>query len=305
MIRTVALLQMLVAWALPLPALAAGHSTTVFAAAPPTCTAVQLTATIFWQGATGSLAGPILLTNRGHAPCSLTGKPNVALRGDGQNLPVQRVSIGSSDLQMPVQHLVLIPGARADVQLQWLNWCGRSFPGGVRPVIRIDHTTVRPKWQGPARLGVATARCDAPDAPSLLYVGPYEPFDDPLAWTVDTYYDAIADGHLTSAYHQLALAGRPAYQRFVLGYRGTTRVVLDLLAAPGYQIRRGQDTYSCIAIHLTADQRDGLIERYGGWYMAEEDAHGVTSLILAGSSIRRDSPAMLPSAALCSARIPA
>src|SRR5437763_16599105 len=54
----------------------------------PSCTAARVTIEAGWEGATGSLAGGVVVTNTGSSACVLDGPPGVQLRagaatGDG------------------------------------------------------------------------------------------------------------------------------------------------------------------------------------------------------------------------------
>jgi hypothetical protein len=94
----------------------------------------------------------------------------------GRRLPIRQRPWPRSPndlLRTPVR--VLAPGERAGVELRWLNRCGRPRETQlVRPVldVRFAKTTelrVRAGRMGPPR-------CDAPSAPSILYVSrPLQP----------------------------------------------------------------------------------------------------------------------------------
>jgi len=140
----------------------------------PSATVEELTATATWQGATGSLAGRILFTNRGSAPLTLQGVPQVAIQDvAGATLEVQAEPMPGSGAVLPV---TLLPGGRAEVPFVWRNYCGPklagplslrvTLPGGQQVIAPVLDPTGAPLGDTP--------RCDEANAPSSLAVGAFE-----------------------------------------------------------------------------------------------------------------------------------
>lgn len=104
----------------------------------PACTASQLRASLFLQGATMSLVGPISLVNRSSQPCSLLGRPRLSFANATSKWQETRwrPSLGNptpfDPLAPPRGSLrALAPGEHVSVMLWWSNWCGRGArPGG-------------------------------------------------------------------------------------------------------------------------------------------------------------------------------
>jgi hypothetical protein len=103
----------------------------------PACTASQLHASLFMQGASMSLVGPISIVNRSSQPCSLLGRPKLSFAGATSKWRETPWTNGSfsipfDPLAPPVGSLrALRPGEHVSVQLWWSNWCGRGAkPGG-------------------------------------------------------------------------------------------------------------------------------------------------------------------------------
>ncbi|HVS85621.1 MAG TPA: DUF4232 domain-containing protein, partial [Gaiellaceae bacterium] len=97
----------------------------------PACRASQLRPDLFLQGATGSLAGGLDLTNRSRTACSLLGRPRLSLAGGAfpwrLGKPPAGLSLGQDPLADPVGSLrALAPGKTADVLVWWSNWCGAA-----------------------------------------------------------------------------------------------------------------------------------------------------------------------------------
>jgi hypothetical protein len=102
----------------------------------PACAASQLAATLSLQGATGSLAGGITITNRSSQPCALVGRPKLSFAGatskwretrwhGGANIPFDPLAPPLGSLR------ALAPGRHVSVGIWWSNWCGAgSRPNG-------------------------------------------------------------------------------------------------------------------------------------------------------------------------------
>lgn len=135
----------------------------------PQCTAAQLRASAFFQGATGSLAGGVKLRNVSARACTLAGFPRLRLTDErGRSLPVAvghsrpRWEFSTAPGNWPYQ--TIAPGKSSGFDVWWSNWCGKparlvfrvALPGGSR----------KAAWPtGP--------RCDAPGEPSGVTVSPY------------------------------------------------------------------------------------------------------------------------------------
>jgi hypothetical protein len=155
--------------------------------APP-CAADALRAHLTLQGATGSLVGGVSLLNDGSAPCSLSGWPTVSFTGNAA--AATRVKINDlAHTATPIDVLAdplgslraLARGKSAGVTLWWSNWCGPGAtptgssgtpPTGIKFSFASGTSLVVPLGQAP--------RCDQPQSPSLLSVGPFAPAEHHL-----------------------------------------------------------------------------------------------------------------------------
>jgi len=104
----------------------------------PACTASQLGAILFLEGASMSFGGPISLVNRSSQPCSLLGRPKLSFAGATSRW---RETTGNRNPLSPTQFdplapprgslRALAPGEHVSVLLWWSNWCGAGAkPGG-------------------------------------------------------------------------------------------------------------------------------------------------------------------------------
>jgi hypothetical protein len=137
----------------------------------PTCRSAALEARLGLQGATGSLAGGVSLTNRAGEPCSLRGR--VAVRFLDGSDPAG-VDLTTFAPQQP-EPGVSIPSLRAlrrgesvFVRIWWSNWCGEPSP--TKLGLRLPSGDVID-----LALGTGAPRCDAPARPTSLAVGRAEP----------------------------------------------------------------------------------------------------------------------------------
>jgi hypothetical protein len=147
------------------------------------CRARNLRAHLFLQGATGSLVGGVNLVNTGSRPCSLLGWPTVSLAGSataGEQWRVKRLAASPSPVEAiadpPGSLQALRPGKAAGTAIVWSNWCGPgSTPAGspgVPPTklllgLMSGTTIAIPLTHAP--------RCDQPNDPSTVSVGPFTP----------------------------------------------------------------------------------------------------------------------------------
>jgi photosystem II stability/assembly factor-like uncharacterized protein len=143
---------------------------TVTPPAVPPCRVGQLSAAGGWQGATGSMAGVIWITNTGTTPCSLSGRPSIRLLDDrGQQLDVQ--ASDSQDGLSPAS-VTLLPGIERGAQFTvvWRNWCGNATPLTVQVVLPQSQELLRVADQGFS----SRPRCDQRSAGSAISIGQFE-----------------------------------------------------------------------------------------------------------------------------------
>jgi Protein of unknown function (DUF4232) len=120
-------------------------------------------------GATMSDLGSVTLTNKGGVACSLpTTVPRVTIIMRGRPLEVRQDpwSQSSAARSLPAQPVrVLKPGKKAEIWLQWRNWCSRpSAAESVRLVIALRFTNglhLRAPTTGPS-----------PSPPACVTTGP-------------------------------------------------------------------------------------------------------------------------------------
>jgi hypothetical protein len=146
--------------------------------APP-CRAAQLGSRLSLQGATGSLAGGVDLTNDGRRACALLGRPVVSFLGATEPVMVKAAApqTGPDDalLDPPGSLRALAPGKTAFVSLWWSNWCGRGANAGGRagPPPRA----IRLGLPGGTAVVLPlrrASRCDDPHVPSTVQVGLFQ-----------------------------------------------------------------------------------------------------------------------------------
>lgn len=150
--------------------------------APP-CKATDLHAHLFLQGATGSLVGGITLLNAGSAACSLVGRPIFSFTGAAaaaERWRVKKLAASPAPPDVladpPGSLRALQPGKSAGVQVFWSNWCGPgSMPAGGSGA---PPDAIVLGLAGGTSISVPVAhapRCDAPQYPSTVSVGPFTP----------------------------------------------------------------------------------------------------------------------------------
>jgi hypothetical protein len=141
----------------------------------PACTASQLRGKLGIEGVGfGALGGPLMVMNRGSAPCALVGMPKLSFAGATSKWRLGRRGQPPSvhDPLTPQQGSLraLAPGRWAATYLLWSNWCGRgssslssdpgrppralvlSAPGGGRISIAsnlLHHQSTTPICQAP------------------------------------------------------------------------------------------------------------------------------------------------------------
>lgn len=289
------------------------------------CDARTLSAS--WQNmpAMESSGGFVYLTNRSGAPCDFEAPPQVRLFPDtGQDyqaharcarcagaVPVAyRVDTGAG----VIRQLVVMPGQRVSLGIQWSNWCGHSI--AATPVLDLKLTNKRLPvvLHGPV--------CVNRSAPSVLSInGSYDLAGGVgvragladlrflIQSEITSYYYLGVDRHryggLCDAF---APFGRPSCGKLAAGYRHTAHVTIDRLAVPLYLIGKGHPhaVYTCVGIQLTARQTDGSITSYGGWYLMKQQVSSIqrTWIDLPGSMILRDGGLAILSRESCQGHVP-
>lgn len=126
----------------------------------------------FWQGSGGTQVGDIVLTNRGSARCMLRDTFSIQILSRRVKILPVSVVTRHATADRPVS---LVPGASAQIPLQWTNWCGGKtsflllrlhFPGSsgyLATDVRYG-SAANPRPAG-------TPPCLNSSAPSKLYVG--------------------------------------------------------------------------------------------------------------------------------------
>lgn len=154
----------------------------------PACTASQIRGKLGFEGiGFGRIGGPLMLLNRGSAPCSLVGMPKLSFAGATSmwQLGRQGQPSGARDPLTPPQGSLraLAPGRWAATYILWANWCGRgsssrtadpgqppralvlSAPGGGR--VSIGNNLLHHQSTAPI--------CQASGGPSILDASRFTP----------------------------------------------------------------------------------------------------------------------------------
>jgi len=155
--------------------------------APP-CRAGELAAQLALNGATGSLVGDVELRNAGTTPCALLGHPTISFTGAAARQETWRVrelaaSPAPPDVlaDPPGSLRSLAPGKAASVALFWSNWCGPGATPTGSPGASPDALTLRLPSGTTLTVPLSKApRCDAPQDPSTISVGPFTPAERQL-----------------------------------------------------------------------------------------------------------------------------
>ncbi len=130
------------------------------------CRASYLRASLFLNGATGSLVGGVRVTNRTGQACSIAGLPRARLAGARKTHYATVFHLGGrGGLPGSGPAGVLHSGWSATTYMQWWNWCSPTKPSIV---------LVLPRKGGTMRLHPqGTPRCDAPAKVTTLVVTPF------------------------------------------------------------------------------------------------------------------------------------
>lgn len=151
----------------------------------PKCSASQLRAVAAGTMAADTFIGAVFLANRGTAPCTLRGNPElVLLAKDGSPLDLRLASVSAAtpawvvvpvtDFQPGAAGLV---GFGATVPLQWSNYCDDVLATAFRVTLpeaggNLDGTFVDLEGRPIAAYG--KTRCDDASGPSTLTVYPFQ-----------------------------------------------------------------------------------------------------------------------------------
>ena len=194
----------------------------------PTCVPGDLTATAGWQGATGSMAGWLGLTNVGNHTCVVNGSPRlIQLRAGDAILDAVTYEAGkdagpgdSTGVAGPV---LLRPGDQAGAFLLWTNWCPEMIPAVSALLVTLPSggspLVAGPTSPGPGFFG--TPRCDQPmmgstfTAYAFVPVAPPTPPYEPQAASVSLSVPSTAT------------AGRDLAFTVTLANRGAAPAVLS------------------------------------------------------------------------------
>lgn len=170
-------------------------ATLTIPAGTPPCQATELDGRAGWQGATGSMAGYLNLTNRSTKDCTLQGRSDVQLLdGQGNALAVSYTrfcrpcaepmqnqtrppAIATQTVAAYFNQVVrLPPGESAAVMFVWSNWC-KTKPDSFKLKITLPNNQGQltvPVLDSDSMPTTSTPRCDASEAPSGFSVGPFE-----------------------------------------------------------------------------------------------------------------------------------
>jgi hypothetical protein len=150
------------------------------------CLAADFDAVAGYEGATGSMAGAVSLTNRSTTTCALSGRPGIHLTdAQGNLMPVANLEFnrGESDQtgQTPTPEsdndaLLVKPRETVYVFFVWSNWCGNA-PGPYTLAVALPGEGGQlnvPALDPQGKPLTLTPRCDQPDATSTISIGPFE-----------------------------------------------------------------------------------------------------------------------------------
>jgi Protein of unknown function (DUF4232) len=275
-------------------------------AAVGTCSLSALRVTAGWAGAMGTIAGSVNLINRGATPCILKGFPGLTILDHGVPVitDVVRTLEGPAAGSL-VEATELVPGQASTVYMQWINFCGSlsgpvsldiNFPHGARLVTAVRSPSIAGRPMAP--------RCGTRKLPSSLLVSSFQPGPDWGVVGLMSFYGMLNLHVYADAYAEVIDPGVSRAQ-FIAGYRQTRHVAIDLIAVPTYRVVRGDLTYECIGVRLTARQTRGPALKYGGWVMVVVPAYKQALVLIGGSRVLPNGRALVPDQATCAASIPA
>lgn len=146
------------------------------------CRARDLRARLSLQGATGSLVGGVTLRNAGAHACALVGRPSVSFTGvpPGARWTVEKLAAQAAPPEAladpPGSLRALRPGKSASVSLWWSNWCDATSKPASGPGTPPKALALGLPGGSAVLVPVTGApRCDVPQQPSRVSVGPFTP----------------------------------------------------------------------------------------------------------------------------------
>jgi len=166
-----------------------GPPTVALSSATRQCSAGDLDVTARWQGATGALAGGLRLEVTAATGCALPGQLQINLVDTlGEAMLADEVATStlcddpqSTTACLSQPTVEVEPGQSALVRFIWRNWCGPQPSGSIGLEVTLPAEPLpvsAPIVDAAGTPTMDTPRCDAPDAPSTLAVGPVQkPFD--------------------------------------------------------------------------------------------------------------------------------
>ncbi|MHB8516637.1 MAG: DUF4232 domain-containing protein [Dehalococcoidia bacterium] len=151
-----------------------GGAQTAVPTTPPgvrACAPSDVTARVAEQGATGSLAGSIIITNASATDCTLSPPagavvPRVVIADAKGTVLVT----GSAAAAAAGTTVLLKPGEKAFVVYVWSNWCGAAPAAPLHVTVSAPRADIVATLAG-GSTAAATPRCDDSSAPSILSVG--------------------------------------------------------------------------------------------------------------------------------------
>jgi hypothetical protein len=148
------------------------------------CASSQLQAVAAGVLAADSFVGAVFIANRGTAPCTLRGNPELVLLGSaGSPLDVMRATVTAGApvlVVVPVSQFQQDPagvvGLGATAPFQWSNYCDDALPMTFRVTLPeaggvIDGTFIDLSGKPISTFGIP--RCDDASGPSTLVVYPF------------------------------------------------------------------------------------------------------------------------------------
>ena len=158
----------------------------VIPAGTATCPPGDLTATAGWQGATGSMAGGIAVTNVSRHACVLSGAPRLVRLRSGTAIlsPVTYTAERYSDPGDPstaAAPVLLQPGDQASAFVVWMNLCSVMRPVVTALLVTLSDggDPIVATSASPGRGIFGAPRCDQPGAGSTFTAYAFAPVPPP------------------------------------------------------------------------------------------------------------------------------
>ena len=165
------------------------------------CPGADLRANLSLVGGPGpvAFAGQIDVKNVGRQYCLLPARPRVSFVGAAAQVTRWRIirasNISGTDLPASPSRIVIDPGKRLRIQMQWWNWCG---PGtGPTKTTGKPPTGIQLGLYGAVKFTLPlhgiTPRCNQSQSPSVLLVSAFEPPDrqPPMSEDVQSVQDLV------------------------------------------------------------------------------------------------------------------